>query len=124
MSAILVEGLGGWFEGVHVELPAARALSVGRSRTCDISIRRSPPFERVEDRNDVLRSSEFNRMSRVHFELRRAGETQVDVTDRSRNGVVVGGERVHGTRRVDLALGPVEISPVDGSLGSLRLSVR
>lgn len=124
MSAILVEGVGGWFEGVSVELPAARALVVGRSRTCDISIRRAPPFERTDDRNALLRSPQFNRVSRVHFELRRTGGTQVEVTDRSRNGVLVGGERVHGTRRVDLALGPVDVAPADGSLGALRLTVR
>jgi len=118
---VVVEGRGTWFEGLRAVLEPGGVVVVGRSRSCDVSLRKSQHFRHLPDKDDVLRSREFNRVSRIHCELTLVGPTQVEVRDLSTNGTWVDGERVHGSAVADLSDGAVEVAPVEGALGTLLL---
>jgi pSer/pThr/pTyr-binding forkhead associated (FHA) protein len=118
---VLVEGRGGLVEGVKVALRQGVPLAVGRSRSCDLSFRRAAGFRRRPDREQLLRSREFNRLSRVHCELTLMADGRVEVLDLSHNGTWVDGDRVQGTKIVDLRHGAVHVDPLLGAFGSLLL---
>ena len=118
---VLVEGQGTWFDGLRAVLEPGKVVVVGRSRSCDVSVRKSQHFRHLPDKDEVLRSTEFNRISRIHCELSLVGPRRVEVRDLSSNGTWVDGARVKGAVVVDLSGGPVEVSPVEGALGSLVL---
>lgn len=118
---VLVEGRGGLVDGVKVVLRSGVPLAVGRSRSCDLSFRRAAGFRRRPDREDLLRSREFNRLSRVHCELTLLADGRVEVLDLSHNGTWVDGDRVQGTKIVDLRHGAVHVDPLLGAFGSFLL---
>lgn len=118
---VLAEGLGAWFGGLRAVLSPGGTLVVGRSRSCDLSIRRSERFTSRPDKDDVLRSREFNRVSRIHCEISLVGPRTVEVRDLSSNGTWVAGRRVRGSVVVDLSQGAVEVAPVEGELGTIVL---
>jgi pSer/pThr/pTyr-binding forkhead associated (FHA) protein len=118
---VLVEGRGGLVEGVKVALRQGVPLAVGRSRSCDLSFRRAAGFRRRPDREQLLRSREFNRLSRVHCELTLMADGRVEVLDLSHTGTWVDGDRVQGTKIVDLRHGAVHVDPLLGAFGSLLL---
>ncbi|MCE9636346.1 MAG: FHA domain-containing protein [Planctomycetes bacterium] len=119
LRSITVEGRGGLIDGVKMSLRVGATLTVGRSRECDLSFRKAPGFKRREDRETLLTSREFNRLSRVHCELTLLGDGRVEVVDVSQNGTWVEGDRVKGATLVDLRHGAVHVDPLLGSFGSL-----
>jgi len=118
-TRVLIEGRGGLIDGVHVALRPGVPLAVGRSRSCDLSFRRAPGFKRRPDRESLLRSAEFNRLSRVHCELTLLADGRVEVLDLSHNGTWVEGDRVSGAVVVDLRHGAIHVDPLLGAFGSL-----
>ena len=118
---VVVQGKGTWFAGLHAVLEPGGVVVVGRSRTCDESLRKSQHFRHLADKDEVLRSREFNRVSRIHCELTLVGGSHVEIRDLSSNGTWVDGERVHGSVLADLSDGEVEVAPVEGALGTLVL---
>ena len=118
---VLVEGRGTWFDGLRAVLEPGGVVVVGRSRSCDVSIRKSRHFREQPDTEAVLRSREFNRVSRIHCEISLVGPREVEVRDLSANGTWVDGVRVKGSVVVPLGDAPVEVAPVEGALGSLVL---
>ena len=118
---VLLEGRGGLLDGVRTALRPGVTFSVGRSRDCDLSFRKAPGFTRREDREKLLASREFNRLSRVHCELTLLGDGRVEVVDVSQNGTWVEGDRVHGSVVVDLRHGVVHVDPLLGAFGSMVL---
>lgn len=119
LRSAVIEGRGGLLDGVKMSLRVGVTLSVGRSRECDLSFRKAPGFKRREDRERLLASREFNRLSRVHCELTLLGDGRVEVVDVSQNGTWVEGDRVKGATLVDLRHGAVHVDPLLGSFGSL-----
>lgn len=120
-ARVLVEGRGGLLDGVRLALRRGVPFAVGRSRSCDLSFRKSPGFARREDRERLLRSHEFNRLSRIHCELTLLPDGKVEVRDLSHNGTWVEGDRVKGSVVVDLRHGAVHVDPLLGAFGSLLL---
>lgn len=118
---VLVEGRGGLLDGVRTSLRAGVPFVVGRSRSCDLSFRKSPGFVRREDKERLLRSHEFNRISRIHCEMTLLQDGRVEIRDLSHNGTWVEGDRVAGSRVVDLRHGAVHVDPLLGAFGSLVL---
>ena len=114
-----VEGRGGLLGGVRMVIRAGVPFFVGRSRSCDLSFRKAPGFVRREDRERLLRSPEFNRLSRVHCELTLLADGRLEVLDRSQNGTWVEGDRVRGAVIVALRHGAVHVDPLLGAFGSL-----
>lgn len=116
-----VEGRGGLLDGVRMPLRPRVPLVVGRSRSCDLSFRKAPGFVRRVDRERLLRSREFNRLSRVHCELTLQTDGRVEIRDLSHNGTWVEGDRVRGAVVVDLRHGAVHVDPLEGEFGSLLI---
>lgn len=120
-ARVLVEGRGGLLDGVRVALRSAVPFVVGRSRSCDLSFRKAPGFVTRTDREKLLRSQEFNRLSRVHCELTLLESGRVEVRDLSHNGTWVDGDRVRGAVVVNLQHGAVHVDPLLGAFGSIVL---
>ena len=80
---------------------------IGRSRSCDISLRRVPNYLKAAPatRDD---DHDFNTVSRRHASVRVQGST-AEVRDTSTNGTSVNGEPVRDRATVDLATGTVQL---------------
>jgi pSer/pThr/pTyr-binding forkhead associated (FHA) protein len=116
-----IRGLGGLLAGARRRLERGETLVVGRSRTCDLSLRTTEAFERREDAARLLGSPAFNRVSRIHCEIAYRADGEIEVRDLSRNGTFVDGVRVGRTEVVRLRDGRATIELVDGTWGKLLL---
>jgi pSer/pThr/pTyr-binding forkhead associated (FHA) protein len=120
-ARVLVEGRGGWFDGLRAVLEPGGVVVVGRSRSCHVSLRKSAAYREADDKAALVRSKEFNRISRIHCELTLVAPGKVEVRDLSSNGTWVQGSRVKGSVVADLGGGDVEVAPVEGALGRIVL---
>lgn len=118
----IVVGRGGLLDGAKAALRAGVPFVVGRSRSCDLSFRKAPGFVQRADRERLLRSNEFNRLSRIHCEMTLLQDGRVEIRDLSHNGTWVEGDRVSGARIVDLRHGAIHVDPLLGAFGSLVVS--
>lgn len=93
-------GISGFVEGERIILARGADLTVGRSRTCSISLRRSAKYLEAPSatRDD---DHDFNTVSRSHITVRIDGDA-VSITDTSTNGTWCNGEVVKGTRSLGL----------------------
>ena len=96
-------GLSGFVEGERFVLARDCDLIIGRSRDCDISLRRTakyldaPPATRDDDHD-------FNTVSRRHLTIRIDGDTAL-ISDASSNGTWCNGQPVQGSHQADLSNG-------------------
>ncbi len=123
LPELVVRGHEGLLNGVACALPPGRTLVVGRSRSCDISLRRTDAFREHDDQLELLHSPEFRRVSRVHCEISYRSDGIVEVLDLSANGTLVDGTRVEGSARLDPSDGPVLLVLCDPMHGRLELTV-
>ena len=104
MASLSIHGIHGWVNGAHYPLADGDTLVIGRSRSCDISLRRTEGYldqpRRVRD-GDV----DFNTVSRRHLRLR-LERNVLKVEDLSSNGTWVNGERLDHRVDVDVSRGP------------------
>ena len=96
-------GTSGFVVGECYVLPEGADLVVGRSRSCDISLRRATAYLKAapQSRDD---DHEFNTVSRRHLRLQLMAST-LRINDLSTNGTFVNDEPVQQAREVDLANG-------------------
>jgi len=120
-APVVLEGRGGLLDGVRMPLRERAPLVIGRSRSCDLSFRKAPGFVRRVDRERLLRSREFNRLSRIHCELTLQKDGRVEIRDLSHNGTWVEGDRVHGSVVVDIRHGAIHVDPLEGEFGSILI---
>jgi len=118
-----VRGHGGLLAGVERTLAPGQTLAIGRSRTCDLSLRTTPAFQRRRDADRLLESRQFNRVSRVHCEIEFRKDGQVQIRDLSQNGTIVDGVKVGRTHLVRLGSRPISVELVDGTWGKLLLAM-
>jgi len=103
----ILVGIRGWVAGERYVLHQDESVVIGRSRSCDISLRRigsyleRPPGERDADQD-------FNTVSRKHMKLT-VSDGQVQIEDLSTNGSYCNGEIIGDPREVDLRQSQVEI---------------
>ncbi len=120
---LLVAGHGGVLAGERRALLPGSTLVVGRSRTCQLSLRRCRAFLRLRSprQRALLASAGFQRVSRVHCEIAYLPDARVEIRDLSRNGTLVDGRRL--TRPLVLVPGDASIEVVlaDPVHGSLRI---
>jgi len=116
---LLVIGQGAVLSGERRALVPGATLVVGRSRSCQLSLRRCRGFVKSHDRPALLASEGFQRVSRVHCEVAYLPDGRVEIRDLSRNGTIVDGRRlsrplviVPGDPGVDVVLA----DPIHGSL--------
>lgn len=96
-------GTAGLVNGECFVLAQDTELTVGRSRSCDVSLRHiaayisAPADERDNDHD-------FNTVSRRHIRLK-VSNSQASIQDLSTNGTFCNGEQVKESRSVDLSQG-------------------
>ncbi len=120
---LLVAGTGKMLTGVRRILRPGDSIVVGRSRSCDISLRRSRAFQIHPDPVRLLESDDFRRVSRVHCEIAFGEDGQVEIRDLSRNGTQVDGARVEGRCVLDPSEDRVKVDLANGHFGELVLAV-
>lgn len=120
-ATLLIRGSGGLLAGVSRKLQPGETLVIGRSRSCDLSLRRTRAFRRREDAKEILDSPQFNRVSRIHCEIEYMKDRSVEVRDLSQNGTFVDGIRVGRSQLVRLDGRPVTLELVDATWGKLVL---
>jgi pSer/pThr/pTyr-binding forkhead associated (FHA) protein len=118
-TRLAVEGSGKLLAGVRRVLDPGDSIVVGRSRSCDISLRRSRGFQAHPDPERLLDSDDFRRVSRVHCEISFAKDGTVEIRDLSRNGTEVDGTRVVGRRVVEPNGDRVAVKLANGHFGRL-----
>lgn len=116
-----VRGHGGLFAGVAHSLHPGDTLVIGRSRSCDLSLRKTDEFKKREDAVTLLDSRQFNRVSRIHCEIEFRKDGQVQIRDLSRNGTFVDGVRVGRSHLLRVGPSHVTVELVDGTWGKLIL---
>lgn len=96
-------GTSGFVVGECYVLPDGADVVVGRSRSCDISLRRAAAYLKAapQSRDD---DHEFNTVSRRHLRLQMQAST-LRINDLSTNGTFLNDEPVHQAREIDLASG-------------------
>ncbi len=117
--SLVVEGRGPLLIGLRAVLAPGQTVAFGRSRKCPLSLRRAPAFAAAKEPAKLLRSEEFNRISRVHCEITWMKDGRIEVRDRSNNGTWVRGHRVDERLVMSLDDRPLEIAPIEGQLGTL-----
>jgi pSer/pThr/pTyr-binding forkhead associated (FHA) protein len=116
-----VKGHGGLLAGVEFVLDPGETLVIGRSRSCDLSLRKTNEFAKRDDAVTLLDSKQFNRVSRIHCEIEFRKDGQVQIRDLSRNGTLVDGARVGRSHLLTVGKSHVTVELVDGTWGKLIL---
>jgi pSer/pThr/pTyr-binding forkhead associated (FHA) protein len=97
-------GSAGLVQGEIYVLAPGVAVIVGRSRSCDISLRRTPGY--MKSPPDVRDTDhDFNTVSRRHARIEVSQASRVRVEDLSTNGSYVNGNHLSGSIEVDLTAG-------------------
>ena len=117
-----LHGDGGLLHGVRHTLHPGEVVVVGRSRSCDISLRTAPGFVRHPRQHRVFLSRRFQRISRVHCQISYLTDGRLEVRDLSRNGTFVDGSRVSGAHLLPGVDAPVRVELCDAAYGVLTLS--
>lgn len=100
-------GTAGMVDGECFMLERGMDIVVGRSRSCDVSLRRTaaylktPPAQRDSDHD-------FNTVSRRHLKVTISDST-ASIQDLSTNGTFFNGEPMREPQKVDLAIGPCTV---------------
>lgn len=100
-------GTAGMVDGECFMLERGMDIVVGRSRSCDVSLRRTaaylktPPAQRDSDHD-------FNTVSRRHLKVTVTGDT-AHIQDLSTNGTFFNGEPMREPQKVDLVAGPCTV---------------
>ena len=106
-------GTAGLVQGESFLLAAGTAVVIGRSRSCDISLRRTPGYMKAP--SDVRDADhDFNTVSRRHARVEISG-AKARIEDLSTNGTYVNGEHLSGAIEVNLG---------GGAMCNLRLGTR
>ena len=107
-------GTAGLLKGHRLRIPLGESVVVGRSRSCDMSTRRSRPFLRAteEVQRRILADRDFLMVSRRHVQVTFLAPDRIEIRDLSKNGTFV------DDRRVDRAI----LSDIEGKGVEIRLS--
>lgn len=107
-------GSAGLVQGEIYILAPGVGVVVGRSRNCDISLRRTPGYlKSPAEMRDT--DHDFNTVSRRHVRIEVSPDSRVRVEDLSTNGSYVNGNHLSGSIEVDLTA---------GAMCNLRLGTR
>ncbi len=97
-------GTAGFVHGECFVLSDGSDIVIGRSRSCDISLRRAAKYlQAASEQRDG--DQDFNTVSRRHLRLQ-VHESVIRVQDLSTNGTFCNDEPVQQAREVNLANGP------------------
>jgi len=108
---LVVTGLAGLLRGESIEIEVGASAVLGRSRSCDHSMRRSRRFlaSPAEEQRRMLADRGFNRVSRRHVRVSFPEPGRIVIEDLSRNGTWLNGSRIETVRLNELPPDGVEI---------------
>ncbi len=89
----ILVGIEGFVQGEEYPLWRGATVVVGRSRSCDISLRRCKAWLALDPqkRNE---QSDFKTVSRKHVRISYADDNNIEIEDLSSNGTFLNGEKV------------------------------
>ena len=122
-------GTDGLLKGHRILVPLGESVVVGRSRSCDLSTRRSRTFMRAseEQQRRILADRSFLMVSRRHMQVTLHSEDSIEIRDLSKNGTFVDDRRIDrlvlsGLKDGGLPDGGVEIRLSRSETLSLRFA--
>jgi pSer/pThr/pTyr-binding forkhead associated (FHA) protein len=120
---LTLRGLAGFLKNEEIQIGLGKTVTVGRSRYCDLSTRRSKTFLKVppDEQRQILYESAFNKVSRRHVRISFSGPNRVEIEDLSKNGTFVNGDRVRRLLLTHLEDEGVEIRLSDAECLQLSL---
>lgn len=101
---LIVRARGGLLDGEFVKVPLGATVTLGRSRRCDFSLKKSARYllSSGEDRAEIRARMAFRAVSRRHCSIRFASPSVVEITNHSSNGTFVDGLAVASIRLGDI----------------------
>ena len=101
---LVVRGRGGLLDGELVKVPLGATVVLGRSRRCDVSLKKSARYllSAGADRTAIRSRLAYRAVSRRHCSVRFASATTVEITNHSPNGTFVDGRAVTRLRLDDI----------------------
>lgn len=106
-ATAILRGVRGWVDGERYHLSAGSSVVIGRSRSCDISLRRIVAYlERPAGERD--NDHDFNTVSRRHLRIDFDGHS-ITVEDLSTNGSYCNGELLTAPLSVEITDSPVQL---------------
>lgn len=100
--SLVVKGIKGFLAGEEVVMSVGDTLTVGRSRSAGLSMRRSRRLHARDDIEQVMASEAFLAVSRRHAHIHYLHPDCVEIKDFSRNGTFVDGRKVDCVALTDL----------------------
>jgi pSer/pThr/pTyr-binding forkhead associated (FHA) protein len=93
---LILKGVAGPGEGESVKVSLGETVTVGRSRRCEWSLKKTPRFlmDVGGERERIRSSLAYRTVSRRHCRVAYVSPDVVEVTDLSTNGTTVDGRRV------------------------------
>lgn len=86
-------GVAGLIEGEEYPLQYGQAVVIGRSRSCEISLRKCQKYKEL-DAEERQGEKEFKTVSRKHVRITFYNANSIEIEDLSSNGTFVDGQRV------------------------------
>ncbi|MGH7143368.1 MAG: FHA domain-containing protein [Planctomycetota bacterium] len=114
-------GMNGHVKNELVALEYGKPLTIGRSRRCDVSLRRSEIYRKMKPDqrdNDVA----LKTVSSQHFKITMFNLGSIEIVNMSENGTMVDGKPVNRVIITDVSNKPHEIR--FGAKESFRLELR
>lgn len=111
---LVVRGTKGFLSGAVHMLRVGESMTIGRSRSADLSMRKAERLYEQDDWRILMNSEPFLSVSRHHVRIHFLHRDLVEVKDMSSNGTMLDG------RRIDC----VAITDLDEQPHTLRLGAR
>ena len=118
-------GTDGLLKGHRAFVPLGESAVVGRSRSCDLSTRRSRTFMRASEelQLQILADRSFLMVSRRHVQVTFHAEDRIEIRDLSKNGTFVDDRPIDRLLLTGLTDGGVEIRLSRSETLRLRLAI-
>lgn len=92
-ESLILRGVEGLVEGEVFPLSYGQTVIVGRSRNCDISLKKSRKYQTLTE-EQKKNDTDFLSVSRRHTKISFYNSQSIEIEDMSANGTYVNGEKV------------------------------
>lgn len=100
--SLVVKGIKGYLQGEEVVMKVGDTLTVGRSRSADLSVRKARRLLARDDIGEVIATDGFLSVSRRHVRIHYMHPGLIEIKNLSRNGTFVDGRKVDCVALTDL----------------------
>lgn len=98
---LLLRGIYGSVKGKEYYIELGKSVTLGRSRSCDITLGRGDSNTQTIVHGGVSEEAHFRSVSRRHMRISFFDENEVKIEDLSSNGSYLDGDRVHDVSITD-----------------------